>query len=91
MLNENHYTEETDRFPFPFDNKGPQTEVVMAEKGDASLTTFGWWVEMIGMSKSIKDPQKIAPIGLETLKDQLEKRSNSPRQEGFNPHLATGT
>ena len=44
---------------------------------------------MTGLSKSIIEPQKIAPINLETPEDQVEMRSISIRQKGFNPHLAT--
>ena len=33
---------------------------------------------------------KIAPMNLETPEDQIEKRSISPRQGGFNPHPVTG-
>ena len=45
---------------------------------------------MAGVSKCIVEPQRVVPTNLETPEEQVEKRSISPRQEGFNPHLATG-
>ena len=62
----------------------------MAEKRDTSSTTSGKQSEMTGTSISIIQPQKVKPIDLETPEDQLEKRSISFRQKGFNPLLATG-
>ena len=98
MLEKNCHTEETDasttskkdsRFLSSFDNKDTQIEIVMAEKRDNSLITSGQQLEMTGMSKSIIEPQNVAPINLDTPEDQLEK-SISPRQEDCNPHPATG-
>ena len=62
----------------------------MAEKRETNLITCEQQLEMTGLSKSIIRPQMLTPINLETPEDQLEIRSLSPREEGFNPHLATG-
>ena len=62
----------------------------MAKKRDTNLITSGQLLEITGLSKAIIKPQKVAPINLETPKDQLEKRSISYRKEGFNPHSTTG-
>ena len=60
------------------------------EKRDTSSITSGQQLEMLGMSKSIIEPQKVAVINLETPEDKLERRSIYPRQEDFNPLPATG-
>ena len=73
-----------------FNNKDTQTEIVMAEKSDTSSTISGWQSAITGTSKSIIEPQNLAPVDLEIPEDQLEKGSISPRQEGVNSHLATG-
>ena len=73
------------------DNQDIQTQIIkMAEKRNTSSTISGQQLEMTGMSKSIIEPHKVAPLDLEMLEDYLEKRSMSPRQEGFNPYLAIG-
>ena len=57
----------------------------MAEKRDTSLTISGQQLEMTAMSKSIIEPQKVAPVDIEMPEDYLEKMNMSSRQEGFNP------
>ena len=63
----------------------------MAEKRDTNSIPTRQLLEMTGLVKSIIQPQNVAPTNLETPEDQKEMRSISPRQEGFNPHLATNT
>ena len=99
VLNKNHNTEETDastsskrdnRFPSPFDNQDTQMEIIMAEKKILVWLFLGLKLEMNGMNKFIIEPQKVAPVDLEMPRDYLEKRSMSPKQEGFDIHPATG-
>ena len=86
ILNKNHENEETDasttskrdnRSPSPFDNQDIKTGIVMAEKRDTSLTILVQLLERSGASKSIIEPQKVAPVDLGTSKDHLEKRNNT--------------
>ena len=62
----------------------------MAKKRDTNSVTSGQQLKMTGLSKSNNKLHKVSPTNLETPKEQMEKRSISPRQKGFNPHLATG-
>ena len=72
-----------------FDSKDTQTEKIMTMKGDTNLITYRQQLGMTGVTKSIVVAQKVAPINSETPEKEVEERSISPRQKGFNPHLAT--
>ena len=71
VLNKNHDTEDTDtsntlkwynRSMSPFDSKDTQIEMVMTEKRDTSSVPSGQQLKMIGPSKFITEPQKVAII-----------------------------
>ena len=62
----------------PYDCEDTQAEIAMTEKRDNNSVASGQQLQMTGPSKSIIEPQKVGPISLEILEDQVEKRSILP-------------
>ena len=63
----------------------------MAEKMDINLTLTTNQLSVNRNNKSVIGAQKVAPVNLSTIEEQLEKRSISPDQGGYNPHPAAGS